>query len=57
MTRKAVTREVIERSVSRTTKASMALEGRTVPADFVRSENVERFLEERFRKERSRRPA
>jgi hypothetical protein len=47
MERRAVTRDVIEREAKRSTKASAAIEGRTVPAGFQRSAKVQRFLDER----------
>lgn len=47
MERRAVTREVIMREATRSTKASAAIEGRTVPAGFVRSAKVQKFLDER----------
>lgn len=50
MKRKTISSETIKQSVSRSTRASAKLEGRTVPADFVRSQKVERFLEERRRR-------
>jgi hypothetical protein len=42
-----VNKEAVKRSAIRSTKASAKLEGRTVPAGYVRSERVERFLAER----------
>lgn len=47
MERRVVKIDAVRRSVMRSTKASAQLEGRAVPAGFVRSERVERFLEER----------
>ncbi|WP_147264029.1 hypothetical protein [Desertihabitans brevis] len=47
MERRIVSKEAVKRSVVRSTKASAQLERRTVPAGFVRSERVERFLAER----------
>ncbi|MCB1274322.1 MAG: hypothetical protein KDB25_08030 [Leucobacter sp.] len=44
---RAVKKGALQRAVVRSTKASAELEGRTVPAEFVRSERVERFLAER----------
>jgi hypothetical protein len=45
--RRVVNKEAVKRSAIRSTKASAQLERRTVPADYVRSERVERFLAER----------
>ncbi len=47
MERRLVDEEAVQRAVVRSTKASAQLERRTVPAGFVRSEGVERFLAER----------
>lgn len=47
MERRVVSKEAVKRSVVRSTKASAQLERRTVPAGFVRSERVERFLAHR----------
>jgi len=45
--RRVVNKKAIQFAVVRSTKASAELERRTVPAGFVRSERVERFLAER----------
>jgi len=50
MTERVVDESVVKRSVARSTKASAHLERRTVPAGFVRSPRVERFLAERRRR-------
>jgi hypothetical protein len=47
MERRIANTEAVKRSVERSTKASAQLERRDVPAGFVRSERVERFLLER----------
>lgn len=47
MERRVVNKEAVKQSAIRSTKASAQLERRTVPAGFVRSERVERFLAER----------
>lgn len=47
MQRRAVSRDAIKRAAKWSTKASAQLERRTVPDTFVRSQSVERFLEER----------
>jgi hypothetical protein len=47
MERRAVTKEAIRRFAVRSTKASGRLERRTVPANYVRSAEIERFLAER----------
>jgi hypothetical protein len=44
MKRKNVTREALRRAALRSAKASAELERRGVPAGYVRSEKVERFL-------------
>jgi hypothetical protein len=44
MERKKVTREALRRAALRSAKASAELERRGVPAEYVRSEKVERFL-------------
>jgi hypothetical protein len=44
---RVVSKEAVERFAARSTKASAALEQRTVPDDFVRSAKVEKFLTER----------
>jgi len=44
MKRKKVTREALRRAALRSAKASAELERRGVPAGYVRSEKVERFL-------------
>lgn len=44
---RTVNKDALRRAVARSTKASAQLERRTVPAGFVRSERVERFLAER----------
>lgn len=44
---RTVNKDALQRAVARSTKASAQLERRTVPAGFVRSERVERFLAER----------
>ncbi len=44
MQRKIVTREALYRAAVRSMTASAALERRVVPAGFVRSTKVERFL-------------
>ena len=50
MKKKDITPEAIRRWAERSTRASMALEGRVVPEDYVRSEGVERLLAERRRR-------
>lgn len=45
-----VTKEVVKRFAVRSTKASAQLERRAVPAGYVRSERVERFLAERLQR-------
>lgn len=47
MDRKNISRQALLRAVRRSTRASAALENRSVPANAVRSERVERFLAER----------
>ena len=47
MERRVIDKVAVQRAVTRSTKASAQLERRTVPADFKRSERVERFLVER----------
>jgi hypothetical protein len=42
-----VTSEAVRRFAARSTRASARLERRVVPADYVRSAKVERFLAER----------
>ncbi len=49
MERRVVNKEAVKRSVVRSTKASAQLERRTVPAGYVRSERVERFLADRHK--------
>lgn len=44
MKRKDVTREALHRAALRSTRASAALENRSVPVGVTRSERVERFL-------------
>lgn len=44
MKRKNVTREALHRAALRSTRASAALENRSVPVGVTRSERVERFL-------------
>lgn len=44
--KRIVTEEVIRRFAVQSTKASAKLEGRAVPADHVRSPQVERYLAE-----------
>ena len=44
MKRKDVTREALHRAAQRSTRASAALENRSVPVGVSRSERVERFL-------------
>ncbi|GAB3613712.1 hypothetical protein [Humibacter ginsengisoli] len=44
MKRKEITVEALRRAAMRSTRASAALENRSVPAGTVRSERVERFL-------------
>ncbi len=44
MKRKDVTREALHRAALRATRASAALENRSVPVGVTRSERVERFL-------------
>ena len=48
---RVVTKEAIERFAVRSTKASALLERRVVPAGFVRSPKVEKFLAERKAKD------
>ncbi len=50
MERRVVSKQAVKRSVVRSTKASAQLERRTVPAGFVRSKRVERFLAERHQR-------
>lgn len=45
--RKDVTPEALRGAAMRSTRASAALEGRSVPDDYVRSDRVKRFLAER----------
>ncbi len=47
MERKNVTAEAIRRSAMRSTRASAALENRSVPVDSKRSDRVDRFLASR----------
>lgn len=47
MKRKDITREAIRRSSERAAAASAALENRSVPFGYVRTERVERLLEAR----------
>jgi len=47
MERRVVTKDVVKRFAVRSTKASAKLERRVVPASFVRSASVARFLAER----------
>jgi len=47
MERRAIDPEVVKRVVTRSTADSAHLEGRDVPADFVRSPGAEKFLAER----------
>lgn len=47
MERGVVSNEAVKKSVARSIKASAQLELRTLPAGFVRSERVERYLAER----------
>lgn len=44
MERKGITREAIRRSSVRAAAASVAIENRTVPIGYVRTERVERLL-------------
>jgi len=44
MKRKDITREAIRRSSVRAAAASVAIENRTVPVGYVRTERVERLL-------------
>ena len=44
---RVVTKEVVKRFAVRSTKASAQLENRAVPAGYVRSAELERFLAER----------
>lgn len=44
---RVVTKEAVKRFASRSTRASAQLERRAVPAGYVRSAKVERFLAER----------
>lgn len=44
---RVVNEEAVKRSAVRSTKASAQIERRTVPAGFVRSQRVEKFLAER----------
>lgn len=48
---RTVNKDTLRRAVARSTKASAQLERRTVPAGFVRSERVERFLAERRKRD------
>jgi hypothetical protein len=48
--RRVVPKEVVKRFAARSTKASAQLEGRAVPAGYVRSERIERFLAERLQR-------
>jgi hypothetical protein len=48
--KKDLTPEVIRRATERSARASMALEGRVVPEGYVRSEGVQRLLDERRRR-------
>ncbi len=47
MNRRIVSKEAVERFAARSTKASAALERRTVPDGFIRSAKVQKFLNER----------
>lgn len=47
MERRVVSRDAVKRFAVRSTKTSAQLERRTVPAGYVRSERIERFLAER----------
>lgn len=47
MDRRNVTAEAIKRAATRSTKASAAIEGRSLPAGYVRTAKVQRFLDER----------
>lgn len=47
METRGVSKETIRQFAVRSTKESAKLEGRTVPAEHVRSERVQRFLAER----------
>lgn len=47
MDRRAVSKDAVSRFAARSTKASAALERRTVPDGFVRSAKVQKFLDER----------
>ena len=47
MDRRVVNKEAVERFAARSTKASAALERRTVPDGFVRSVKVQKFLNDR----------
>ncbi len=44
MKRKEITREAILRSSIRAAAASVAIENRSVPVDYVRTERIERLL-------------
>ena len=48
MKRHTLTRDIVFKSMAASTKESFALEGRVVPPDFIRSEAVEKWLEERY---------
>ena len=48
--RRVVTKEVMKRFAVRSTKTSAQLERRAVPAGYMRSERVERFLAERLQR-------
>ncbi|OBF84425.1 hypothetical protein A5791_24005 [Mycobacterium sp. 852002-51163_SCH5372311] len=45
--RRVVTKDVVKRIAVRSTKASAKLEDRSVPAGYVRSASVQKFLAER----------
>lgn len=47
MERRVVNKESVKRFTAQSTKASAQLERRSVPADYIRSTKVERFLAER----------
>lgn len=47
MPRRTVSNDAVKRAATRSVKASAKLEGRTVPADFKRSQRVKKYLDDR----------
>lgn len=46
--KRKIDKEAIRRQASNSTKASAAIEGRVIPEDYVRSDEVQQFLDEVF---------